>query len=125
MVSIDAWRSYTADAVQPSYREATNPASGMRADAGPLPHLADLPLALSTPYGQLLLIKLILFGVMLGLAALNRFQLTPALASDAHTGSPSKAIRALRLSVGLEFGLITAILALVGWFGTLEPTIGP
>ena len=30
MVSLDAWRSHTADAVQPSYREATNPASGKR-----------------------------------------------------------------------------------------------
>lgn len=86
--------------------------------------LADLPLALSMPYGQLLLIKLILFGAMLGLAALNRFRLTPALASDAHAGDPSKAMRALRLSVGMEFSLIVAILALVGWLGSLEPTIG-
>ncbi len=29
MVSLDAWRSHNADAVQPSYREATNPASGL------------------------------------------------------------------------------------------------
>jgi len=28
-VSQDAWRSLTADAVQPSYREAANPASGL------------------------------------------------------------------------------------------------
>ena len=27
---LDAWRSPTADAVQPSYREATNPAAGKR-----------------------------------------------------------------------------------------------
>src|SRR3546814_17962904 len=31
-------------------------------------------------YGQLLLIKLVLFGLMLALAASNRFRLTPALA---------------------------------------------
>src|SRR3546814_13154080 len=32
-------------------------------------------------YGQLLLIKLVLFGLMLALAASNRFSLTPALAT--------------------------------------------
>ena len=83
--------------------------------------LDDLPLLPSTQYGQLLLIKLTLFGGMLGLAALNRFRLSPALARNANAGNGSAAIRALRLSIGLEFTLAAAILVIVGWLGTLEP----
>lgn len=83
--------------------------------------LDDLPLLPSTQYGQLLLIKLTLFGGMLGLAALNRFRLSPALARNAKAGNGSAAIRALRLSIGLEFTLAAAILFIVGWLGTLDP----
>lgn len=83
--------------------------------------LADLPLLPTSPYGQLLLIKLVLFAAMLGLAALNRFQFTPALVRDAETKGATTAVRVLRLSVGLEFTLASLILALVGLLGTLEP----
>src|SRR3546814_16044212 len=38
-------------------------------------------------YGQLLLIKLVLFGLMLALAASNRFSLTPALATGIEDGN--------------------------------------
>lgn len=84
----------------------------------------DLPLLPSTQYGQLLLIKLSLFGAMLGLAALNRFRLSPALARAARASNYPTAVRALRLSVGLELTLAGAILLLVGWLGTLEPALG-
>ena len=78
-------------------------------------HLAGLP---ATPYGRLLIVKLLLFAAMLGLAALNRFRLTPALALTAEQ-PPSFA--ALRVSLTIEAGAATAILALVAWLGTLEP----
>jgi putative copper resistance protein D len=78
-------------------------------------HLADLP---ATPYGRLLIVKLLLFAAMLGLAALNRFRLTPALALTAEQ-PPSFA--ALRMSLTIEAGAATAILALVAWLGTLKP----
>lgn len=84
---------------------------------------ADVLLMPSSPYGQLLLIKLVLFGVMLCLAALNRFTLTPALARRADSGELVQSIRALRLSTGMELTLAIAILALVGWLGTLEPLV--
>ncbi|AMK21604.1 copper resistance protein CopD [Sphingobium sp. TKS] len=84
----------------------------------------DLRLLPSTQYGQLLLLKLTLFGVMLGLAALNRFRLSPALARADKASNGSAAVLALRVSVGLEFTLAGAILLLVGWLGTLEPTFG-
>lgn len=72
-------------------------------------------------YGQLLLAKLILFGLMLMLAASNRFRLTPALGSAVQAGEPSGALRDLRLSLLLETGLGLALLAVVAIMGTLPP----
>lgn len=79
--------------------------------------LGTLPFTL---YGQLLLLKLALFGAMLGLAAINRFRLTPALAvTDPDDADGSR--RAMRKSLMLETGAAIAILALVAWLGTLAP----
>lgn len=84
--------------------------------------------AMKAPYGQLLLLKLALFLAMLGLAAANRWRLTPALtraaaisadqASEALIAPPIAALRK-SLMVEILFGVI--ILALVAWLGTLEP----
>jgi copper resistance protein D len=62
--------------------------------------------ALGQPYGRLLLGKLGLFAVLMGVAALNRLRLAPALARGA-TAAP----RALRRSLALEYALICAALA--------------
>lgn len=72
--------------------------------------------ALTTLYGQLLAIKLGVFAVMLGLAALNRFHLTPAVLTD-----PERALPRLRRSLGLEATLGAVVLALVAVIGTLAP----
>lgn len=73
-------------------------------------------------YGQLLIAKLILFGLMLALAASNRFRLTPALGAALQTGEPSAAaIGDLRRSLLLETGLGLALLAVVAVMGTLPP----
>ncbi|WP_137752757.1 copper homeostasis membrane protein CopD [Sphingopyxis sp. L1A2A] len=79
-----------------------------------------------SPYGQLLVAKLILFAAMLALAAVNRWRLTPALqasvASPDEIGADSSlAVSAMRRSLVLEASAGLAILALVAWFGTLEP----
>lgn len=76
----------------------------------------------TTPYGRLLSLKLLLFVVMLALAAANRFRLTPALGRvlDAK-GGPDATLSMLRRSVALETTLSVAVLALVAWFGTLAP----
>ena len=71
--------------------------------------------------GLLLVAKLILFGVMLILAAANRFFLTPSLAAIIETGNTSSAIKALRRSLAIETGCALAILALVAWLGLLAP----
>src|SRR3546814_15261958 len=72
-------------------------------------------------YGQLLLIKLVLFGLMLALAASNRFSLTPALATGIEDGNIEGAVLRLRRSLWLEGGAAVLILALVAWLGTLLP----
>ena len=81
-------------------------------------NLARLPF---TQYGQLLLFKIALFGAMLGLAALNRFRLTPALRANSSDGRTYPARERLQLSLILELSLAAAILGLVAWLGTLEP----
>jgi copper transport protein len=69
-----------------------------------------------TRYGLILSIKLALVAVLLGLAALNRFRLTPALALDPSNTSP------LVRSILTECLLGVAILAVVaGWRFTPPP----
>ena len=67
--------------------------------------------------------KLVLFAAMLGLAARNRFRLTPAIASSANSGSleTAAAVRSIGRSVALETGLALIILGLIAWLGTLSP----
>lgn len=79
-------------------------------------------------YGQLLLAKLVLVGLMLLLAAKNRWRLTPGLTQalaegdTSDTSDTSNAVAALRRSLLLEATAAFAILALVAWLGMLEPT---
>jgi copper transport protein len=71
---------------------------------------------IDTTYGWILSAKLALVLMLLGLAALNRFRLTPALASDRAT-TP----RLVRC-IGIECAVVVAILALVaGWRFTPPP----
>lgn len=79
--------------------------------------LAQLPALAGSLYGWLLAAKLALFGLMLGLAAVNRWRLTPILES----GTPQRAIALLRLSLAIETSAAIAIIALVAWLGTLDP----
>jgi copper transport protein len=70
----------------------------------------------ATGYGILLSIKLALVVLLLALAALNRFYLTPAIAADASN------TRALWRSIVLECVLVVGILAAVaGWRFTPPP----
>jgi putative copper resistance protein D len=79
--------------------------------------LAQLPDLAGSHYGWLLAGKLMLFWLMLGLAAVNRWWLTPVLESD----EPQRAIAHLRLSLAIETGAAIAIIGLVAWLGTLDP----
>ena len=79
-----------------------------------VPYLTQLPASL---YGQLLIIKLGLFALMLFLAALNRFWLVPALAGP----HADKSLFRLRTHVIGEQLLGILIIALVSVLGTLAP----
>jgi putative copper resistance protein D len=84
---------------------------------GPL-HLRAL---LTTAYGLLLVAKLVLFAGMIGLAAVNRFRLTPGLGAGLERQTPAEALRSLRRSIVFETSLAAGILAVVSVLGDLEP----
>ncbi len=78
--------------------------------------LERLGSVIDTRYGILLSIKLGLVLLMLVLAAINRFYLTPVVATDHHDTN------ALRRSIGLEILLAVSIFAVVaGWRFTPPP----
>ncbi|WP_187436347.1 copper resistance CopC/CopD family protein [Bradyrhizobium hipponense] len=83
--------------------------------------LEKLSALVETRYGLILSIKLALVLTLLALAAINRFRLTPALASD-HKTAP-----ALKRSILCECAIALGILAVVaGWRFTPPPrTIVP
>ena len=75
-----------------------------------------------TAYGQVLLAKLLAFAGMLGLAASNRYRLTPALGRALGETAPRDApLSALRRSLLLETTTSFVVLGLVAWLGTLPP----
>ncbi len=69
----------------------------------------------TTDYGRLLLLKIGLFVAMVGVAAANRFHLTPQLPS-------AGALRALQRNSAAETGLGLCVLFFVGVLGTLSPS---
>ncbi|MGP6429021.1 MULTISPECIES: copper homeostasis membrane protein CopD [Pseudomonas] len=75
-------------------------------------------------YGILLAMKVVLFGGMLVLAALNRFHLGPLLEQSLRAGQHQVAANALRRSVALELVIALLIVGLVAWLGTLSPEPG-
>jgi putative copper resistance protein D len=73
-------------------------------------------------YGQLLIAKLLLFAVMVALAAGNRFRLTPGLGKVLASGEdPLQAFQRLRRSVVAETLVGAVLLAVVAVMGTLAP----
>jgi putative copper export protein len=63
--------------------------------------------ALSQPYGELLIAKVVGFAVLMGLAAANKWRLGPALVD-----SPVQSGRWFRRSVAAEYVLIAAVLTI-------------
>jgi len=71
---------------------------------------------LTTRYGQILSIKLVLVTALLSLAALNRFRLTPALAQDA--AAAKSLIRSILIECSLALGILCVV---AGWRFTPPP----
>ena len=81
-----------------------------------LPDLA----ALRRPYGQILCVKVLLFAVLLALAARNKLALVPALAR-----ADSRALPALRRNLMLEYALICTVLTATALMtGLFSPAAG-
>jgi putative copper resistance protein D len=79
----------------------------------------------TTPYGQVLAVKLCLFGGMLALAGVNRFLLVPSLARLKENGQPATpTLSKLFRSVTSEQLLGLLIVLIVSYLGTTEPAIG-
>ncbi len=76
---------------------------------------------LVTEYGQILILKLVIFAFMLAFAAVNRLWLTPRLALPSATMGQSDALRQLMRNSTIEIALGLAIFAVVGLLGTLHP----
>jgi putative copper resistance protein D len=70
---------------------------------------------LTTPYGRMLLVKLVLFTTMVGLGAFNLLVLSPRLPNgDAAVGH-------LRVTVTVEMVLGVGVIVAVGLLGMMEP----
>jgi copper resistance protein D len=74
-------------------------------------------------YGRLLMLKVVVFGLMLVFAAVNRFWLSPRLALASADAARLQALRQLTVNSVAEIALGFAIFAIVGVLGTLHPAI--
>jgi copper transport protein len=69
----------------------------------------------TTDYGLLLLLKLALVALLLGVGAINRLILTPALARRA------EAVSKLRRTIGVDLALAAGVVVLTAGLGTVPP----
>jgi copper resistance protein D len=79
--------------------------------------LGGWPADWSSPYQAMLTVKIVLVGLMVGLAIFNRYGLVPRIA-----GQRRGAVKAIRIGAILEIALGLAVIGLVSTFGTLAPT---
>jgi putative copper resistance protein D len=76
---------------------------------------------IATGYGQLLMLKMALFAVMILIAAVNRFWLTPRIGSP--PAGELSALRRLTRNSLIEIALALLIFTIVGMLGTLHPAV--
>jgi len=77
----------------------------------------------ATNYGHLLLVKVMLFFVMLSIAAVNRLRLTPNLLQRVDTVSARDAAVQLRRNAIIEAAIGVIILTIVAVLGTMVPGV--
>ena len=78
----------------------------------------SVPALIGTPYGRLLIVKIALFAAMIGLAAVNRRRLTPALMT---AGDAIVAMRSLVRNSLVEWVLGLGVVVAVALLGTMTP----
>jgi putative copper resistance protein D len=75
-----------------------------------------------TEYGNLVLVKIALFIVMLGFGAMNRYWLTPRLlAANVPAGESTRALPPLCVAVSFEIVLGFVVIGVVAVLGRLPP----
>lgn len=86
--------------------------------------VGNVPVFLGTRYGQLLLVKIMLFAVMVTLAAINRLRLSPQLLAALDTArgaSAAPVLRRLWRNAIIEIALGVTIVGIVGVLGVTIP----
>jgi len=83
--------------------------------------LEGLHSLIDTPYGLLLLLKIMLFAAMLCVAGVNRQYLLPRLGHDAKPDQGSRTVRQLFRNSLIEIALGGGIILLVGMLGIMAP----
>jgi copper resistance protein D len=83
--------------------------------------VGSVPALTESTYGRLLLIKIVLFLVMAGIAAFNWSQLTPRLVQNADGAVAQKARWSLRRNAAVEALFGAVIIGIVAVLGTLPP----
>lgn len=83
--------------------------------------VGSIPALVGTQYGRLLLIKVALFAAMVGIAAINRFWLTPRLVETPSVAAAREARRRLCRNAVIEAFMGAVIIAIVAVLGTLPP----
>lgn len=81
--------------------------------------IEGLPGLIGTAYGLVALLKMVLFAVLLGFAAMNHFRLAPALSGAA----PGRARRSLARSVGWETATGLLVVLAAGVLTSLPPSM--
>jgi copper resistance protein D len=79
----------------------------------------SVPALLGTTYGQLLLLKILLFLAMAAIAAVNRLKLTPEL----FAALAAPALRRLTRNASIEAALGLGVIAIVGALGSIPPAL--
>jgi len=118
----EAWMSVARDVV-PRFSQMGYAAVALLAATGAVNALllvGNAEALVSTPYGRLLSLKILLFLAMVAVALFNRFRLLPRLQREAKASATAAA---LARSVLYEQGLGFAILMVVSVLGTWPPAI--
>jgi copper resistance protein D len=76
-----------------------------------------------TDYGQIVLLKVVLFAAMLSVAGVNRMRLTPRLGDPPGSAPQVEALRKLKRNIVIEIVIGLGVFAVVGVLGTLHPAI--
>jgi putative copper resistance protein D len=83
--------------------------------------VGNLAALVGTDYGRLLIAKVVVFFVMVAIAAVNRLRLTPRIVQDTNLAEAQRAVRQLRRNAAIEAAAGAAVIGIVAVLGTTPP----